>query len=444
MSVLGSPSRRMLLRGAAGALVGLPMFEPAVNRQARAATPGNGAPIRFVAYFVGNGFQVANLNPDEPARFLPRTEGTGFQLSETLMPLAPFKNKLLVLSGVSNDKHAWVHEHGAACFLSCTSADDVGGSKTISADQVAAQQLKAVTRRDSLVLGMAPVGKVGTAISYAGPGRPVPKLSTPGEVFDAIFADGAGGAAAGAADRARRLADRRSLLDYVLGDAQRLSRRLGRADQEKLDQYLGSVREIERRIAAQTTASSCTPPERPTGDADIPTKHALMLDLVALAFQCDVTRVVTFAFYAPGGTGQRYDFLGLPGDGPGHHTMSHAEGGLTPAELDRRLYKIERWHIEQFARLLGKLDAVDEGNGTMLDNSIIHYGSDCGNGRLHTYGDHTYVMAGRGGGAIKTGSYVRYVKRPYKGRLMVSMLNAVGVMVDRFGDPADQTIGPLI
>jgi hypothetical protein len=252
------------------------------------------------------------------------------------------------------------------------------------------------------------------------------KEVNPRFVFDRLF--GGRGKTGTAAERQKRDLYERSILDYVLEDAQALRNRIGMNDRRKMDEYLTSVREIEQRInKAESPVIVDGGLARPSGVPKDYAEHVrILFDLIALAFQTDTTRICTFMF-ANEGSGRPYPFLGVP---EGHHDLSHHGGDPKKHE---KLRKINRFHIEEFARLLARLQSIREGECSVLDNSMIVYGSGIGDGDRHNHDDLPVLFAGKGGGAFQTGRHVVYKPQPLN-NLYLSMLDAMGVPCDRIGD----------
>jgi hypothetical protein len=254
-------------------------------------------------------------------------------------------------------------------------------------------------------------------------------------VFDRLFAGV--NPSATADERARIEREQRSVLDYVLGEAQSLSGKLGATDRRKLDEYMTGIRELERRLAP-SEERSCEAPTRP-GDYDFPTHVKLMSDLMVLALQCDATRAITFML-GNAGSGRVYNFLGISG---GHHEISHHGSDAAKQAL---LEKIDIWELTQFAYLLEKMQGVSEGEGTLLDHCAVFFSSEIEDGNSHSHFNMPIVLAGRAGGALHPGRHIAFGsakerdKQPSVGKLFVSILSALGMPVTKFGDDGD---GPL-
>jgi Protein of unknown function (DUF1552) len=427
-------SRRAVLRGVGTALA-LPWLEAMAADKRRRGGP----PIRMAFLYVPNGAHMPDWTPAEA--------GPGFSITPILEPLAPFRRDILVLSGLAQDK---ARDHGdgpgdharsLATFLTGVHPRKTDGANIrvgISADQLAAQTLGRDTRLPSLELGCDESAQSGNCdsgyscayssnISWRSESTPMAKEVDPRLVFDRLFSNDAP-AEAGTA-RGLRQHYRKSILDLVADDARRLDARLGGADRRKIDEYLTSIRELERRINASSAPAK--PPKgavRPSGiPADYREHIRLMLDLMALAFQADVTRVATF-LYANEASNRSYQFLGVA---EGHHDISHHGGDR---EKQRKIRTINRFHVEQFAYFLGKLKAAREGNQTLLDRVMIVYGSGISDGNSHDHGHLPVLLAGRGGGTIVPGRHLLFPGETPLNNLFLSMLDRVGVEVPYLGD----------
>lgn len=436
-------SRRTMLRGM-GAAIALPFLDAmAPGRRALAATLPT-PPVRMACLYFPNGVWTKT--------WVPEQAGSDFELPYALEPLAPFKSSLNVLSGL--DKAASHRGDGhyakTANFLTGepvtkTTGKDISAGG-ISMDQLAASKLGHLTPLPSLELGIDPVISgidsnvgytrlYGSYISWRTPTVPVAKEINPRFVYERLF---------GAKDedgreiRKKRDEDRLNLLDLALDDATRLRGQLGRDDQVKLDEYLESVRAVEKRIEFALKPDPrdwkpepglqlpAAPGERIPQDFREHVK--LMLDLMVLAFQTDSTRVLSFMF-ANDVSGRNFSFL--PGVSGGHHDMSHHED---KEEKIAAYSEINRWHVEQYAYLLDRLNSIPEGEGTLLDNSMILFGSSISDGNRHDPANLPIVIAGRSGGALKTGQHVASPKNTPLCNAYVNMINAFGVPVDEFGD----------
>jgi hypothetical protein len=433
-----SIDRRTLLKGL-GVAVALPVLEAMSPGLALASAPARTFPRRLAFVYVPNGVHL----PD----WTPRTLGAGFELPATLQPLQPVRDRLMVLSGLTVDKArpngdgAGDHARAMSAFLTGCQPVKTHGANIrvgVSADQVAARAVGRATRFPSLELGCEGGAQAGNCdsgyscayshnLSWRTESSPSPKEINPRLVFDRLFASADRREAAGT--QARRERYNLSILDFVNEDAQRLRHRLGANDQRHLDEYLTSVREVETRIArtAQPEAAAAGL-ARPSGvPADYGEHLRLMADLLVLSFQTDLTRVATFV-YANEGSNRSYRHISVP---DGHHDLSHHQGNR---DKQAKIARINRFHMTQFAYLLQRLQAVREGERTLLDNSMIVYGSGNGDGNRHNHDDLPILLAGRGGGTIASGRHVRYPRETPLMNLMLSLLDRMGARVPALGD----------
>jgi hypothetical protein len=438
MSHRGPLSRRAALRGL-GVSVGLPFLEAMQPRSVVAASQEQkGPPLRMAFLYVPNGVHMPG--------WTPRSPGADFELPAILEPLRAVKSDLLVLSGLSlNPARALGdgggdHARAMASFLTGRHPRKTDGADLragVSVDQAAAQRIGRATRFPSLELGCEGGKNAGECdhgyscayqsnLSWRSETAPVAKQTNPRLVFDRLF--GAPGGTGGGEDVARADRHNKSILDFVGDDARRLSQKLGAADRRKLDEYLIGVREIEQRIARPAVDVGVARYPRPLGiPADYQEHLRLFGDLLVLAFQCDLTRIITFVF-ANDGSNRSY-----PGAGvwDGHHDLSHHGGDLAKQE---KIQKINRFHTAQLAYILEKLKSIREGNGTLLDHCMILYGSGISDGNAHGHDDLPILLAGKAGGTVKTGRHVRLPSETPLTNLYVSMLDRMGVLVDGFGD----------
>lgn len=426
-------SRRLFL-GGAGAAVALPFLRSLLPRAARAeAAPGL---QRIIVFYVPVGIHMEN--------WTPAAEGAGYELTPILAPLAPVKDKVLVASGLNNvpalPDGAGGHAAGTGGFLTCTHVvkSETTIRAAVSMDQLAAQRLGASTRFPSLQLGTDGGTGGGNCdngygcayvrnISWSGPTSPMPKLTRAQAMFDLLFAGHDPNASA--AEAARRAAYQASVLDSVIDDAESVRGKLGATDQDKLDEYLTGVRELEQRL--QQPRPACEVGARPVNGSDFATITRQIIDVMVLAVQCDATRVMTFMM-GNGGDDRSFPFLGIS---DGHHQLSHHQGTDYPGKLTA----IDTWEVEQLSYFAQKLAAVDDGDGkTALDNSLVYFSSEIADGNKHNQDNLPIVIVG-GGGGVKTGRHARWQDQPVA-NLYTSMLRSVGVDIDRFGDNGT---GPL-
>jgi len=416
----------------------LPWLE-AMQPEMVIAGPSGAAPRRMAFLYVPNGVHMQDWTPKEV--------GPGYQLPSTLQPLEAFKDDFSVLTGLAQHNAEAMgdgggdHARSLACFLTGThplKTDGAGIRAGVSVDQVAAQQLGRETRLPSLELGIERGAQSGNCdsgyscayssnISWRSANSPMAKEINPKLVFDRLFA--VGKSSTTPVEETKRRLYQASIIDFVLDDAQQLQKRLGLNDRHKLDEYLTSVREIEVRITKFGAAESRPPAgaSRPQGIPDnLREQIRLMFDLIAIAFQCDTTRICTFMF-ANEGSNRDYALLNVA---EGHHDLSHHGGDKKKHE---KLKIINRFHVEQFAYLLGKLKDIREGNGSLLENVMIVYGSGICDGDRHNHDDLPILLAGRGNGTIKPGRHLKLEPQPLN-NLYLAMLDRLGVKLDRLGD----------
>lgn len=444
MSKSTTISRRTVLRGL-GASIALPWLE-AMGPLSRPALAGGrfddaGSPRRMAFLYVPNGAHMAD--------WTPKTEGADFEFPLILEPIKQFKDDLLVLTGLTQDG-AFDHGDGGgdharalAAFLTGRHPRKTDGANIkigVSVDQVAAQKIGRKTRLPSLELGCDRGAQSGNCdsgyscayssnISWRTESTPTGKEINPRLAFERLFA--AENPQETQAGRARRARYRRGILDLVAEDARSLKNRLGATDRRKLDEYLAAVRELEVRVAnaAQPRSDRQTRARKPPeGIPEDYKQHIrLMLDLIVLAFQGDVTRVSTMVF-ANEGSNKSYAFIGVP---EGHHDLSHHGGD---AEKQKKIRAINIFHMEQFAYFLEKMRSIREGDGSLLDHSMIVYGSGISDGNRHNHNDLPIVLAGKAGGTIKPGRHLRYPDMTPLNNLYLSMLDRIDASVDSLGD----------
>jgi hypothetical protein len=379
----------------------------------------------------------------------PAIEGAGFELTPILSPLAAVKEKLLVLSGLANapakPDGAGDHASGTGAFLTARHPFKTEGANIangISLDQQAALTLGPLVRIPSMQLGIDGGDSAGDCdsgyscayarnISWASETQPLPKVVNPSVVYDQLF--GGFDPEASAAEQAKRNKYRTSVLDYVTAEAKSLSLRLGTTDRAKLDEYLTGVYELGKKIEKLGTGPVCTAIPQPGSSLPFGEHVTLMSDLMVLAMQCDATRVISFML-SNAGSGRSYEFIGVSG---AHHEISHHQD--IPENFDK-LTVIDTWEVEQLAYLLGKMDAIDEGGSTLLDNSIVFFSSEIEDGNSHSHYNMPILVAGKGGGALASGRHVVFGDDRPVADLFVSILNALDIPDTKFG--ADST-GPL-
>lgn len=435
-------SRRTALRGL-GVTVALPWLEAMGPVTAWAAEGKNPAPNRMCFLYVPNGKNMAD--------WTPKAEGKDFDLPHTLQPLKPVRDKLLVLTGLTADK-ARAHGDGGGdharalgAFLTGAQPKKTDGTDIragISVDQVAAARLADKTRLPSLELGGEAGAMAGncdsgyscvysSTMSWRSAAQPLPKEVSPKIVFERLFSTKP------PAERAAQDAKRKSVLDFVREDSKDLETKLGATDKRKLDEYLSAVRDIEQRIDRAEKLPPVKVPDY-TAPTAIPAKYedhvALMYDLIALAFQSDVTRVVTFVL-ANEGSNKTYPMVGV---NEAHHELSHHDN---KPEKKQKLRDINTFHTTQLSRFLQKLAAVKEGDGTLLDHAMIAYGSGNSDGNAHNHDDLPILLAGGGCGTIAGGRHVRYAKETPLNNLWLAMLDRMELKVSGLGDGTGRLSG---
>jgi hypothetical protein len=382
----------------------------------------------------------------------PATVGTEFELPYILEPLKRVQREVLVFSGLAHDKArpngdgAGDHARASATFLTGCQARKTAGSDIkvgVSVDQIAAQRIGNKTWLASLELGCDRGQQVGNCdsgyscaysfnISWKTNSTPLPAEINPRLVFERLFGNQNPGEQL--QNRTQRQRLNKSILDFVMHDAQRLKAKLGANDQRKLDEYLTSVRELEGRIQRTEKWNAVLPDyPKPQGVPDDYEQHMrLMFDLLALAFQTDNTRIATFLL-AHDGSNRPYPFIGVS---DGHHDLSHH--GNNQEKL-KKIAKINRFHLTQFAYFVQRLKSIREGDGTLLDSCMVVYGSGISDGNSHTHHDLPVLLAGRGGGSIRAGRHLQYPKNTPMTNLFLSLLERIDISVDRIGD----STGPL-
>ena len=433
-----SLSRRSMLKGL-GAAIALPVLDAMTPALSAASRIAGAAPRRMAFMYVPNGI-IMN-------QFTPATAGADYELTRLLQPLAAYREDLMVLSGLTLNggralgDGAGDHARAASSFLTSAHPVKTSGADIkvgVSVDQMAAQDVGNLTRFPSLELTCEDGRMVGNcdsgyscaysnAISWRSPSTPNPGEINPRAVFERLF----GEAEVDPATRAKRALYSKSILDFVSDDTRRLQGSLGSTDRRKLDEYLASVREIEQRIEKVEKDSASLPApsmERPAGVPVDFAEHAkLMFDLMVAAFQTDMTRIATLMLGREG-SGRAYREIGISDS---HHPLTHHRNN---PDMVEKVTQINKYHLEQFGYFLGKLKATKEGDGTLLDHSMIVYGSGLSDGNRHQHDHLPVLLAGRGSGAIKPGRHVVYPAETPMANLYVAMLDRMNVKRESFGD----------
>src|ERR1022692_775470 len=440
-------NRRHFLRGL-GACIALPAFESLLPAKllAAAALDGNlattatGAPLRTAFVYFPNGAI--------PAAWWPATEGTDFQLSRTLQPLAANQKQIQVIGGLDHlNATAGMdgggdHARANGTFLTGVrmkkSATDIHAG--ISIDQAIARQVGHLTRFPSLELTCDAGRNTGACdsgyscayqynLSWSSPNTPLTPEANPRQVFERLFGAGAPGERVANAQRRRQ--EQRSILDFVMQDASAMERRLGQRDQTKLDQYLTGVRELEARIQKAEQFGDVKDPmvETPAGvPADYAQHIQLMYDIMLLAFQTDSTRVATLLL-AHDGSNRSFADIGIP---EGHHDLSHHQNN--PDKIEK-ITEIDLFYVQQFGKFLDRLQATKDVDGnSILHNTMIVYGGGNADGNRHTHVNLPILLAGAGGGSVTPGRFVKQGGKPAT-NLFLSMADRMGLQnLERFGD----------
>ncbi|HEY2783974.1 MAG TPA: DUF1552 domain-containing protein [Fimbriiglobus sp.] len=427
-------SRRTFLRGA-GAVVGLPFLDAMVPALGFAQNAKPKPPVRLGFVYVPNGMVMPSWTPTK--------QGKDFAFTPILKSLEPFRDQTLVLSRLMDYNANALgdgggdHARAAASFLTGAHPRESGSDirAGVSADQVAAAAIGRETRFASLELGLEDHRIVGlcdgsyscaytSCISWKTPTTPLPPVPNPKHVFERLYGSAEGKADPASLERKKRY--RQSILDAAMEETRRLKSDLGPADQRKLDEYLMSVREVEKSV--QSASAKRPPGEPPSGIPADPTEHArLMYELLALAFQSDQTRVATMMVGRESSI-RSYDNLGLP---ESHHQLSHHKND--PATL-AKLVKIQTYHMELFARFVARLKSTQDGDGTLLDRCLILYGAGIADSNRHTHDRLPVLVVGSGNGSVKGGRHVDYGKNTPVTNLLLALLDRAGVRPDRLGD----------
>lgn len=432
-------ARRTFLRGV-GATLALPLFDAMVPALAAPGASAAKSPVRLGFVYHPTGMIMK--------QWTPAAEGAAFEFTPTMKALEPFRENLVVLSGLAQVNGRALgdgpgdHAREGATWLTGVHPKKTEGAGIhcgVSADQIAARELGKQTQLASLELGLESPSLAGgcdsgyscaytNTVSWRSETTPLPVEFNPRTVFERLFGDGD---STDPAARLRLLEERRSILDYVAGSIDRLETKLGAGDRSKLSEYLEAIRDIERRIqkAEQQNASLQMPVmERPSSVPEAFEDHSrLMMDLQVVAFQTDMTRVITFML-GRAGSNRPYPSIGIS---DGHHSITHHQND--PVKI-ANVAKIDAHLVATFAYFLEKLKATPDGDGSLLDHSIIVYGSSLSDANLHTHHDLPICVAGGGAGQIRGGRHIRYPKDTPLNNLLLSLLDKAGVRTESFGD----------
>src|SRR6059058_1880244 len=427
-------SRRTFLRGV-GTAVALPLLDAMIpSMTALAQTPAAPERLRRLGYvYIPMGCDHTRWTPGGGDRL--------DELSPSLAPLAPVKEHVTVISNLElRNAYPGTHATSNSAFLSAARArltESADYYLATTADQLAARQIGRGTQLPSLELSMDLLTVAGQCdngyacvyqnnLSWSSPTTPLPSEAHPRIVFERLFGDGAT-----SAERRAALRSRASLLDSVMDEFTTLNNQLGAADRERVGRYMDSIREVERRIQraeAQANENRLPDLDRPVGVPAAYGDHArLMFDLQVLAFQGDVTRVITFQL-ARETSNRTYPEIGVPDP---HHPLTHH--GNDPEKI-ARMAKINAFHVSLFAYFLEKLKATPEGNGTLLDHSLYLYGSGMGNPNVHDHVNLPILVAGGGAGRLKGARHIKYAEPTPLANLHLTLLEKVGVRLDAFAD----------
>jgi hypothetical protein len=434
--------RRAFLRGM-GTAVALPFFDAMVP--AFAAPAAGKPPLRMAFVYVPNGIDMRGWNPDY--------EGKLAALPRTLQPLEPLKDDLLLMGNLThNTGRALLDgagDHGRCCGSYLTGIQVKKSTTNIKAgvsmDQLVANQIGKQTRFPSLEIGLEDARQSGDCdsgyscaytnnLAWRSETQPLPPILDPRALFERLFGDGV---AMTPEARVRQAKYRRSILDFVTEDTKKLEAGLGPTDRRKLDEYLSSIRAVELQLQKAEKDNAQIDPhmDKPYGvPADFAEHFRLMTDMITIAFQADQTRVLTF-LVTHEGTSRAYREIGIS---DGHHPLTHHMGNTE--KLDK-VAEINLYHMKQFAAWMQKLKATKEGDGSLLDHSMIVYGAGLSDGNRHLHEDLPTLIAGRANGTIKTGRRVVYRRETPMCNLFLSMMDRMGVQMDHFGDSTGRLEG---
>jgi len=434
--------RRTFLRGI-GATLALPLLDGMFPAFATAADTAAKSPTRLGVVYVGNG-----MHPME--KWTPKAEGAAFELTPTLAQLTPYRDQLTVLTGLAQMEAVpkppeGPQDHSRACgtFLTGVRVKPTPGKDIragVSMDQIAAQKLGKDTQLASLEVSTFASDLVGvcetdysctylTTLSWRTPTTPLPTVHSPRSLFERLFGD------SDSTERTERLSiirKQKSLLDGVSESVARLTSGLGPSDRGKLNEYLEAIRDIERRIQLAEDQSDRELPtlERPVGvPANFEDYAKLMIDLQVLAYQTDMTRIITFILARESGSGDRaYPEIGITDL---HHTLSHHGN---EADKIEKLYQINLYHMKMFAYFMQKMKGTADGDGNLLDHSVMMYGAGLSNANIHQHVNLPMILVGGAGGKLKGGRHLKYPAETPMTNLHLAVLDMLEMPMDKLGD----------
>jgi hypothetical protein len=433
--------RRAFLRGM-GTAIALPMFDAMVPALTAAAPK---QPLRMAFVYVPNGIDMRHWNPE--------TEGALGKLPRTLEPMQELKDDVLLLGNLThNTGRALLDgagDHGRCCGSYLTgiqvkkSTTDIKAG--VSMDQLVARQIGSQTRFPSLEIGLEDARQSGDCdsgyscaytnnLAWRSETQPLPPILDPRALFERLFGDGAALTPEAKAQQAKY---RRSILDFVTGDTKKLQMDLGPTDRRKLDEYLSSIREVELQLQKAEKDNAQIDPhmDKPYGTpADFAEHFRLMSDMVTIAFQADLTRVLTF-LVTHEGTSRAYREIGIS---DGHHPLTHH---MNKQDMMDKVSEINLYQMKQFAAWMQRMKAAKDGDGSLLDHSMIVYGAGLSDGNRHSHEDLPTMMVGKANGTVRPGRRVVYRRETPMCNLYLSMMDRMGVHMDHFGDSTGKLEG---
>ncbi len=442
-----SLSRRAVLRGL-GATVALPFMEAMVPALAAPLDRATKPAVRMGFVYVPNGIM------DLKGEWSAKGEGRGFEFSGILKGLEAFREQIIPISGLAQlngrpgGDGPGDHARAGATFLTgcrAVKTEGAGIMAGVSADQIAARKLGMHTQLASLEVGTEEPSVAGgcdsgyscaytNTISWRTPTTPNPVEDNPRRLFERLFGDGE---STDPAERLARLREQRTILDFVREDLSRLRSGLGAGDKRKLEEYVEAIRDLERRIEKAEAQSGRTLPtvERPGGVPDDFAEHAkLMIDLQVMAYQADLTRVTSFMMGREG-TYRSYPEIGVP---DAHHSVTHHQHN--PEKIAKTIL-INKFHLSMFAYMLEKMQSIEDGDGTLLDHSMMLYGSSISDGNQHLHHDLPLVLAGGAAGQLRGGQHLKFARETPMNNLLLSLLDYAGVPTEQLGDSTGRLEG---